>query len=280
MTSSGVQRDGAFEFGLGFRCNDAARRAGQGFAEIGPARGTVAIISDRIVIGPHRFVVAAQSRQHRRQHVPAATIGWIFLQMRFDLRHQIVERLFGVGRAGALRQRKIAEARRPEREVKSHRYDRQSNQGHDGRETPQPDARHGRRIALVVRRGQQTAADFDTRGLGFGAANQPRGSVAIDLGKLILVDGRLAAVVCAAGRDGSTARARRKSPRPSSARTQTTESSSGFRWNGAHTEAPMRRFTPPAASRAIDNCRIAKLPNWQAAIADKSPNPEKQRQLT
>jgi hypothetical protein len=32
-----------------------------------------------------------------------------------------------------------------------------------------------------------------------------------------------------------------------------------FRLRGAHIEAPMRRFTPAAASPAIDNCSIG---NW------------------
>ena len=47
----------------------------------------------------------------------------------------------------------------------------------------------------MVGRGQQAAADFDARRLGFGGANQPRGKVAVDLGELILVDRRLTGVV-------------------------------------------------------------------------------------
>ena len=51
----------------------------------------------------------------------------------------------------------------------------------------------------LIRRGQQAAADFDARGVRFGSADQARGDVAIDLGELILVDGRLAASGSAAG---------------------------------------------------------------------------------
>ena len=49
------------------------------------------------------------------------------------------------------------------------------------------------RIAPIVRRRQQTAADFDARGLGFGGSDQSGGKVAIDFSELVLVDGRLAA---------------------------------------------------------------------------------------
>ena len=55
-------------------------------------------------------------------------------------------------------------------------------------------------IALIVRRRQQPAADFDPRGLRFGGSDQTRGDVAIDFGELILVDGRLAAVAFWRGR--------------------------------------------------------------------------------
>ena len=175
--------------------------------------------------------------------------------MRFDLRHQIVERLVGIRGAGARGQRKIAELRRSEREVERNRRDRQPDQRHDRRRAAQTEVRPRRQIALAVRGGQQTAADFDARGLGFGRADQARGNIAIDLGELILVDGSLAAARLRRPGRGSTARARRRSPRPSSARTQTTASSSGSRAERRfHRQAPMRRFTPPAASPAIDNC--------------------------
>jgi hypothetical protein len=115
--------------------------------------------------------------------------------MRLDLRHEIVERLGGVGRAGALRQRKIAKARRAQREINRERYERQSHQGQDRRGAAQTEVRYGRWITLVIRRSQQTAADFDARGLGFGGTDQTRGEVAIDLRELILIDGFLAAIV-------------------------------------------------------------------------------------
>jgi len=44
-------------------------------------------------------------------------------------------------------------------------------------------------------------------------------------------------------------------------------------------EAPMRRFTPPAASPAIDNCRLASLPN-PGLRARKNRQTGKSRQLT
>ena len=47
----------------------------------------------------------------------------------------------------------------------------------------------------MVRRGEQTAADFDASGLGFGRGDQPRRQVAVDLGDLILIDCRFTAVV-------------------------------------------------------------------------------------
>ena len=47
----------------------------------------------------------------------------------------------------------------------------------------------------MVGGGQQAAADLDPRGVGFGAADQARGQVAIDLGELVLVDSGLAAFI-------------------------------------------------------------------------------------
>ena len=224
------------------------------FAEIGTALGAVAGVSDEIAIGPDRVIVAAEPRQHRRQHGPAAAIGRILFQMRLDLRHHVVERLVGVRGAGARGQRKIAEPRRSEREVERDRRDRQPHQRHDRRRAAQAEVRPRRQVALAVRGGQQAAADFDARRLGLGYADQPGGDIAIDLGELVLVDRRPRCRRPAQQSRGSTARARRRSPRPSSARTQTTASSSGSRGNGAFRRAPMRRFTPPAASPAIDNC--------------------------
>ena len=94
MTSSALERDGAFELGLGLAGDDAACRAGKGFAKIGAPLGAVAVIGDRIAKGAHRVVIPAQPCVSTgAMHVPAAAIGRIFLQMRFDLRHQIVERL-------------------------------------------------------------------------------------------------------------------------------------------------------------------------------------------
>ena len=48
--------------------------------------------------------------------------------MSLDLRHQIVERLGGVWRAGARRQREITELRRAKRKVKRDRHDRKPDQ--------------------------------------------------------------------------------------------------------------------------------------------------------
>jgi hypothetical protein len=49
--------------------------------------------------------------------------------MRLDLRHHIFKRLGGIGCAGALGQRKIAQPGRSQREVNRHRHDREPNQG-------------------------------------------------------------------------------------------------------------------------------------------------------
>ena len=87
------------------------------------------------MIGPDRLIIAAEPHQHRRKHVPATAVGRILFQVLFDLRYQIVERLRGVGRTGALRQRKIAEPWRTERKIDGNCDDRQPNQGHDCRRT-------------------------------------------------------------------------------------------------------------------------------------------------
>ena len=114
--------------------------------------------------------------------------------MRFNLRHQAVERLGGRRHTATLCKGEIAEAGRAQREVKRQRNDRQSHERHHRRGAAQLDARCRRRIALTVGRGQQTTADFDVCGLCLRRANLSRGKVAIDLGQLIPVDGRFAAI--------------------------------------------------------------------------------------
>ena len=149
MGSSALSATRAIEFGLGLRGHHAAGRAHKGFAEIGAPLGTVAVIGDRIAIGADRVIVAAEPHQHRRQHAPAAAVGRVLFQMRLDLRHQIVERLVGVGGAGARRQRKIAELRRAERQVERDRHDRQPDQRQNRGRAAQADVRLRRRTALA-----------------------------------------------------------------------------------------------------------------------------------
>jgi len=88
---------------------------------------------------------------------------------------------------------KIAEPRRAEREVNGKRNDWKPDQRDDGSRAARPDVRRDGRSAPTVGRGQQAAADFDARGRRLGSADQSGGNIAIDLGKLILVDHRLAA---------------------------------------------------------------------------------------
>lgn len=71
--------------------------AAKSLAEIGVPLGTLAVIGDRIAIGADRVIVAAEPHQHRRQDISAAAVGRVLLQMRLDLRHQIVERLVDAG---------------------------------------------------------------------------------------------------------------------------------------------------------------------------------------
>ena len=120
---------------------------------------------------------------------------------------------------------------------------------------------------LTIRRGQQTAADLDARGFRFGGADQSGGDVAIDLGELVLVDGSLAAFALRPataaqrpehGEDRRDRHQREHKP-------QRHQASSGG--TAPRDKAPMRRFTPRAASRAIDNYQYAgsdrKVPKTQ-----------------
>ena len=75
------------------------------------------------------------------------------------------------------------------------RDDRHADQRYDRRGAAQRGVRRHRRIALLIRCGQQTAADLDAGSVRFGSADQRRGNIAIDLGELILVDGRLVTIV-------------------------------------------------------------------------------------
>src|SRR5260370_13167360 len=156
--------------------------------------------------------------------------------------------------------------RRAEREIKRNRHDGKSSERRDGRRAAQLDARYDGRRALMIGRGQQPAADLDARGVRFGAANQPCGNVAFDLGELILVDDGLAAVVLRPrtatqwpehGEDRRSRHQREHKPQRHRAGSDKTAPT-----------APMRRFTPPAPSRATNNSLFAMA-------ADKSRNPVK-----
>ena len=78
-----------------------ARRRNR-LAEVGAARGALAIISDGIAPGARCFIIAPDARQHRREHFPAPTIGRILFEMGFDLRDELVHRSGCDGRAAAL----------------------------------------------------------------------------------------------------------------------------------------------------------------------------------
>ena len=165
------------------------------FAEIGAALGAVAAIGDRIAIGADRLVVAAESRQHRRQHVPAAAIG---RDSSPDAPRPAPPDCRAAGRhrrcGRALRQRKIAELRRAERQIER---DRQRSAVPTSASTATE--RRNLRFDFAGRSRSASAAASRRRPISTRAASasvapiRPAGEVAIDLGELILVDGGLAA---------------------------------------------------------------------------------------
>src|SRR5947199_357889 len=64
----GIDGDRAFELRFCVGGYNPASSAGDGFAEIRPSLGTIAAISYRVTERPNRFIVSANSRQHRRKH--------------------------------------------------------------------------------------------------------------------------------------------------------------------------------------------------------------------
>ena len=175
--------------------------------------------------------------------------------MRLDLRHQIVERLRGVGGAGALGQRKIAKLRRAERQIEA-RPPRSAV-----RPAPAPptarrnltfDCAGGSRSA--VRGGQQAAADFDPRGLRFRRRRSGRRRRRDRSRRAGPCRRRLRCRRPAAARARPSGQSTAKiAAAVISANTNHSVIKQVPGRNGAFTEAPMRRFTPPAASPAIDN---------------------------
>jgi hypothetical protein len=102
----------------------------------------------------------------------------------------------------ALGERKIGQAGRAKRAIKSDRDHGQSDQSHDGRHAAQPDIGAQGRPPLIVRRCQQPPADLDARGLSFRRVDETRDNIALDFRELIPVDrglgtGRLCAVTAA-----------------------------------------------------------------------------------
>ncbi|MGY3483384.1 hypothetical protein ACVW1C_001267 [Bradyrhizobium sp. USDA 4011] len=109
--------------------------------------------------------------------------------MGLDLRDQIGERLVGIGHPAPLGERKVAKARRAEREIEARGDDRQPDQGHDRSSAPQAETALHRGFApALVGGGQQPAADLDPRCVGLGSADDPGGHVAVDFGELVPVD--------------------------------------------------------------------------------------------
>ena len=78
----GSARLPAFEFPLRIGRHDTIGGSCDRFAEIGsPLRG-FAVVCQRIAIGAHSIVEAAEFGEHRRQHGPATAVGRIFLEVR------------------------------------------------------------------------------------------------------------------------------------------------------------------------------------------------------
>jgi len=85
----------------------------------------------------HRIGEATEAQIDRRDDLPAAGIVRIGLQVRLDLRHQMVNRLIlNVG--GTRRQRLAGQLRRSNLEIERSRADRQDHERHGGDHAPVP----------------------------------------------------------------------------------------------------------------------------------------------
>ena len=189
----GIERQPTLELGLRFGRDHAACRRRNGFAEICPSFGAVAIIGDAVAKGPDRVIKPSKAQQNRSQDIPAAPVGRILFQMLLDLIHQGFERLRGRRRPAAKRKRKVAEPRRPQRKIDSDRQQWQSDQSQRRRGATPRHAWFKRHADVLIRDRKKATPDLDARGLGLGLADQPAGDVTVDLLELIGVDDSLPA---------------------------------------------------------------------------------------
>ena len=191
--SPGSRRERAIERGPGFSGDDAVRRAGQGLAEVGLAHGGRFQQPQRIAPRLHGVVVAAEPHIDRADDLPAAAVLGIAFEMRFHPRDQIgngplLRRQFAPRRLGLRRQ-----VRRTERQIKSPRPDRQQQQRRERHDAPPPSAALLRSGHGNVGSRKQPPRHLDPRGLGLALADQPRGTVALDLLELVAIDRDIAA---------------------------------------------------------------------------------------
>ena len=115
----------------------------------------------------------AEPQQNRSQHVPAAAVGRILLQVLLDLRHQIFQRLRGIGGARALGKRKISKPRRAERQIDRQRKQRQPHQRQHGCDAAQRHVRLCRRPPRLIGDGKQAPANLHPRSLGLAGPTRP-----------------------------------------------------------------------------------------------------------
>ncbi len=196
----------ALELRLGGRRDDAAARRHQRLAERGDPLGGRAEHADRVAARLDRFVEALQPHIGGAEHLPTAPIIRIALEMRLDLQDQRRQRRDVIGRDGrasageAGRKRLPGQLRGAEREIGCNGAERQRDQRRNGRNPPRAQARAGlrltglrrRRRVGAFRRREQPARYLDAGRLGFLWRNRAACEIAIDLRKLVAIDGHVA----------------------------------------------------------------------------------------
>ena len=152
--------------------------------------------ADHIAPGPDRVVETADAHIDRRQHFPGAPVFGIAGEVILDLGDHVLDIAGLARRLQPRRQRFARQVGRAEREVERDGADRQQNETGDGGDAAAQQRRRFRRRLFGFRGiggGNQPARHLDAGGLGFGVADQPGGTVALNFVQLVAVDGDVAA---------------------------------------------------------------------------------------
>ncbi len=190
-----IERDRPFERRLRLGRDDAVGATDQRLAQIRLPLSGLAAQAKQVAACLDGLIETPEPQIDRSDHLPAAGILRIGLQMRLDLQHKVVDRL--VPHIGRARQERLArQIRRSHLEIEPAGAQRQDEKRDDGDQAPMPSGRRRRqragRCRVCVRRPDEPARHLDLGGLRLHIADLSRRPVTLNFFKLVAIDREVA----------------------------------------------------------------------------------------